>query len=592
MPPADGIDLPPELQPQVDLFVSGRLPSFVDQVFAYATQEELGLDVTPADDVIAITRGIPFWPSIRLLARFQRDLWNVRVDQDGQIELLNRWYAGSEFATRASAWIRANAQRVLFSEQQLFALQRLVILNSYDGPVEDAHRNDEYLGLLFALVAVPGSILGAEVPTSEAIDDEEWVRLFVGHGGFIGRGALRNEIGRAYRLYSEIAESEDALRHVDYCPIDDWLIEEYGLTFEELEGIGFALHAGSKMLDSDEPPTLIDETYFAPTKLAAKARAGLDALSAEREWFVERFARTQSDPRRAAFEITPFLQRPALRQPDGKVMPLAPRALEAWLGATGNYYRLFDIARARGSSTRKSFTRFNGAIVERYAAETMERAFPPRDTGGLLWLPGNVYRDRTYQTRQGERRTPDVCIDLTPDLIVIEVTGSRLTERSVVDADPDSVRTDIQKLLVEKIEQAGERIRDLQSSLAMLPGLRMAEIHRIWPIVVSGEGILQTPTLWSYLRPAIENALSWPKIQPLTMFDLEDLEEFAGLIAEGYSGVTILEEKTTAMWHEMEFAAWFRADGVRRYSETSRIAREQFDAAAGALIRIIGARGH
>ncbi len=304
------VRVPPELEPRPQLLIAGRGPSFYDQVFAYATEQELGFEPMPPDDVVAIARAVQFWPSMRFLTRFQRDLWNVQLDQAGQIAILNQWFGGSEFAKRAEPWLRQEKQRVLFSEQQLFALQRLVLLYARDGVVDEDQSQEEYMALFAALFAVPGSILGAGTGIDEEqparVEDERWMRLFVGHGGFVGRGALRNELGRAVRLYAQIATSEALRSHPDYCPVDEWLDEELGLSIVELQALGFALHAGSKMLDEREPLVLVDETYFATTLLADKARAGLDALSATREWFVERFEKTQSDARRAAFEISPI----------------------------------------------------------------------------------------------------------------------------------------------------------------------------------------------------------------------------------------------------------------------------------------------
>jgi hypothetical protein len=581
--------LPPEFRPRVDLLVVGQPPSFYDQIYAYATEEEIGFDATPADVVVAITEQVKFWPSMRLLSRLQRDLWGVRLDQKGQIAILNRFFGGSTFETHATRWVRHGDQRVLFSEQQIFALQRLVLLNGLEGDVDEPHTPEEYAALLAALVAVPGSILGAQSAIGDEpapVEDERWMRLFVGHGGFVGRGALRNELGRAFRLYGDSALRDALQDHQDFCPIDEWLIDQYGLSFVEMQAMGFALHAGSKMLNVDELPTLIDGSYFTTTLLADKAKKGLDALSESREWYLERFAASQSDKRRAAFEITPFLQRPALRQPDGKVMPFAPRALEAWMGATGNYYRLFDIARDKGSATRKTFTRFNGLLVEAYVHEIVERAYPPRAQHPSIWLPGAVHREQVYKATSGEGRTPDVAIDLTPDLVLLEVTSSRLTERSVVDADPEAVRKDIEKVVTDKIEQLGAAIVDIRAGVAQLPGIDISAVERIWPLIVISEGVFQTPTLWAYIAEAVEESLTQPNVQPLTLLDLEDVEELFGLIVDGQSMVEVLRAKTSGQWAQLELALWLRASQSGA-AERSPIAREHVDAAFDPVVQAL-----
>lgn len=578
--------VPAELQFRPDLIVAGRPLGFLDQVFVYATEEVLGFMPTPPGVVVAVTETLPFWPTMRFLSRFQRDLWAAHTDQSGQLALLNLWFAGSEFAARATGWLQQSPQHVLFSEQQLFAFQRLVLLNARDCDVADEFSGNEYALMLAGLVATPGAILADGLPvgeeTSDQVDDEEWLQFFIGHGGFVGRDALRNGFGRASRLYDDIASTPTMREHTDYCPISDWLEETCGLGFVELQAFAFALHAGSKMIDNSEPPVLVDDAYFAQTLLADKARAALDVLSAPRSWFADRFGASREDPRRVAYEITPFLKKPALRQPDGKVMPLAPRALEAWMSATGNYYRLFDIARGKGSATRKRFTRFNGALVETYAQQTVERAFPSK-AHEIIWLPGTVHRDVPYDVPGGERRTPDVAIDLTPDLVLIEVTSSRLTERTVVDADPDSVRQDIQKIVIDKVAQLGDRIRDLRSGLSMLPGLELANVERMWPIVVASEGLFQTPTLWAHISDAVTAALTQPTVQPLTLLDIEDLEELMGHVVEGLSLVEILRRKTSPAWREMELAMWFRGAGLEAVN--SPIAREQLEHAFDVVAR-------
>lgn len=149
------------------------------------------------------------------------------------------------------------------------------------------------------------------------------------------------------------------------------------------------------------------------------------------------------------------------------------------------------------------------------------------------------------------------------------------------------VRADTQKVLTEKIEQLGARILDLREGVVQLPKFDIDQVERIWPIVISSEGLFQTPTLWAYIRPSVEKALAQPKVQPLTLFDVEDLEEFIGLVLAGHSAVDILRDKTTEQWRELELSAWFRGSGRRRYPDDSPLARAQFEAAADRAVHIL-----
>lgn len=457
-------DVPPELRPEAELIVVAQAPSFIDQVWAFATQEELGLDPTPLEVVLQTVREIPFWPAMKMLARFQRDLWPARTDPGGQLELARRYFGpNSRFTARATAFLAGGDRRALFSEQQLFALQKLLLMYAKNSDPEQEFANDEYGWLNVALAAVPGSLLGPpaeEVAEAEerGISDETWLRLFVGHGGFIGRGSIKHELARVHLLYVVAANAESAKTHSDYCPIDQWTTETFGLSFLELQAAGFSLWAGSRMGDVDATPVLIEPSYFQPTAIDDRAELALDALSAPREWYRDHFFRSERDMRRLAFEITPFLQRPALRFEDGRVMPFAPRALEGWLGATGAYYRLFDLALAIDSSTRERFTRFNGYLVEQHVLALAEQAHPA-SSRSALWVPKAI-GEQVLRTREGESRTPDVALDYGRDLILIEVTSGRPTTQSIVDADPDAIRKDIEKLLVAAIEPCAEKPLD------------------------------------------------------------------------------------------------------------------------------------
>lgn len=155
-------------------------------------------------------------------------------------------------------------------------------------------------------------------------------------------------------------------------------------------------------------------------------------------------------------------------------------------------------------------------------------------------------------------------MDYGSDLVLIEITSGRPTLQSIVDADPDAIRADIAKLLEKKISQLGDRIRDLSAGVIELPGVDFKAVERVWPIVVNSEGLLLTPVLWTYLRDETNcfDKLEQPKVQSLTLLDLEDVETFLGLVASGNSVVDMLRSKTTLGWREREFASWYEADRV------------------------------
>ena len=136
-----------------------------------------------------------------------------------------------------------------------------------------------------------------------------------------------------------------------------------------------------------EDITPIREENFRETRFVDRAGLGLGALTADRAWFRNRFESSGVGERRAAFEVTPFLQRPGLRLADGGILPVAPRATEAWLGLTGAYYRLLDIALAKGREDEAFLSRFwnfNGHLVDQYALKLARDACQPDAASPLL----------------------------------------------------------------------------------------------------------------------------------------------------------------------------------------------------------------
>ncbi|MGH3429538.1 MAG: hypothetical protein ACRDQZ_18550, partial [Mycobacteriales bacterium] len=374
---------------------------------------------TSPDAVVELAAGLPFWPAIQRLCVWQRHLWHGRQDAARQIELAAEIYGQTEFLEASRRFIATHPRSVILSEQQLFAVQRLLIQHAASRPLDADWGIPEQGQLALLIQAVPGSILGSQLErdaeTVPSLEDERWLRFFVGHGGLASRRRFANELGRAVRLYGEMAADETSRADHEFVDLHGWLVEEFGLTFEQLVAVGLSVYAGSNAYLVDQSPVLLDAGYFASTQFIDRADAGIAAISADRSWYQARFAEMTGDERREAFEIFPFLSRPALCQPDGKILPLSPRALEAWTGATGFYYRLFEIARSKGDKTRRRFTGFHGRLLERYLVNLARTALPPVDSP--VFVPGQVHGDYPYPTRSGEMRTPDVLIDFGADLV-------------------------------------------------------------------------------------------------------------------------------------------------------------------------------
>jgi hypothetical protein len=584
----------------------GKPPSFHDQLGVYATPRELfkfplGADadvlgdylMLTTDQLLGLVRSLPFEPAMRFVAYVQRARALTGHGRSGQLALARFLYGESPVTAACAMFLRAHENGVIVSEQQLFALQRLLVLHARDVAADDLTAGEQ-TSLRTALLYLPGTILDADGDLGEgdidSIEDERWVRYFIGNGGLAAHGSIKHDLARAHRMYEVIAKSSAARHNGDYCPLDEWLQSSCGLSFLELQAVGFALYAGSKIGESEVPPVALDESFFASTALDSRVGRAFDAIAGPREWFERAFEGSAEHPRRAAFETQPFLRRPCLRQSDGKLIVLAPRGIQAWLSATGAYYRFLDLARDLGSAERNRFSRFNGWLHERYVRHLTYVAHPHQDRRRLAGS-GRVMPETTYRVpRRGESKTSDVAIDLGPDLILIEVTAKRITLKSLVEADASAVRDDLRMLVAQNMKQLGRVIIDLFADTAALPDVETQYVKRVWPIIVSADGLFVTPSTWAYLQkeggpylqlgpPAVS-----AQVMPLVLLDLEEFEALMGLVEAGHSLVRVLEEKTAGAWVERDFKAWL-TDGSRVGEIESEFIGEELGRAFSSFIR-------
>lgn len=554
-----------------------KTPTFFDQLWPYVTATELvqvmfddlplGLIDQPVLDrnrIIEIVRKTPFEPAMRLMVWLQRRIYLHGLEPTEQLETMTQ-LCGREFAQAGAKLFAASPRRALFSEEQTFMMQRLLLLHATERATEDL-TTPETARLVWALLWIPDVMLDPELAadlrrSAGGIDDEMLLRFFVAHGGLAGHPAFRHEMARAHHLYAVIADSLAARRHRDYCPIDDWLRAAYGLGFVELQALGFAFFARSNVGDrADAQLRFTDDDYFRGTAIAGRYAQALPAIAATREWFQAEFS-ASSRSGRAGKEIQPFLRRPALLQRDGKMVVVGARALESWLGSTGAYYRIFDVARARSKDDMERFRRFNGFLQERYFRHLTHTAHPHLRRRTRHGAAGRVHGETTYKTSKGERKTSDVAVDLGLDLVLVEVTSSRVTTKSLVDGDVNAIVRDLTKVILANMVQLDRVVRDLVAGRAKLPEVDIDHVARIWPIIVSPDSLFHSPSLWAWCASSGGHLLQTPagetrEIQPLVLLDAEEYEILMSIVADGSPLVGVLGEKTSLLWRERDFKSY------------------------------------
>jgi hypothetical protein len=277
-----------------------------------------------------------------------------------------------------------------------------------------------------------------------------------------------------------------------------------------------------------------------------------------------------------------------VRLEDGSLLLTTPRALFSWL-TDGFHYRLLDSAQARNTSKRRKesrkYTSYAGVLVERYAIDLVRSSYLVLGAE----MADRVHGEQPYE-HGGGSRTTDIAIDLGTDLVLIEVSGSRLRADTLVLGHAAKVIEDIDRVVIAKLNQISNCVDALRSGTAKIPAvnstIELSRAYRIWPVVVTAGPLTQNEYLWAHIRESISGSLAQPKVQPPTLLDLEDLEALCGMIEAGHNLPAILESKTRAPYQELELAVWATkapdapADETRPAMVEERFRRASNDALA------------
>jgi hypothetical protein len=569
--------------------VNAHIGVFVDEA-------AVGMRPTSLPELRRVLSEVPFEPGMLGVAQATAKIAALSGRQDEQLRLSAELYS-DDLHTRVERFFAAHPNAQLWSEQQIMIVGRLLVENAAAGSIDAGMTERDRRSVLVALIATGSLIEEAETTAASrarAVDD--WLAFFIQNGAYNTKPAPLGEFARTDAILAGIAREPERTASDKYCPLDDWMVADYSFTIEEQMSLGFALAAMTDAWSEDysagEMPRVTRENFddlLAKFGMIERREAAMDLFAASRDQLRGEFARGGHTLAHVVWETRPFMRHPFARLDDGGLLLLSPRAIQSWL-TDGFHYRLLDSAqrRARGDrgKTSRRYTAYAGELLELYALRLAESVYGERPIGG-----GRVYGEQPYG-RRGEAKTSDVAIDIGLDLVLIEVSASRLRADTMLLATPDHVKDDLKRMLVAKIVQLDGCLNALIAGRAQIPArapeVDFTRVERIWPIVVSAGAITQNQILWEYVRRETHGRLDQAKVQPVTLLDLEDLEQLLGLVEAGYALPDLLAGKCAEPYRDRELAVWLNdAPGAPRERPRPALVECNFDAVTERAIKMI-----
>lgn len=541
--------LTPRAYPALPLRVA---PSILDQMGVFIAEPELGRPSTTLPTLRKLAAQLPFEPAMLHVAILTAQLEPVLDDPAGQ------WHLGKLFfgdrPDLLSAYVdvlRQHPSRLVFSPQALILLMRVLIDFAADAPLRDLAAEE--------ITVLQDAVLGAHSALESSLDgsalpNPELVLAFELQGAtFFRRPQLLEEI-TTHQTLLDVAVSDPRVRNAAARPpVVEWLTQgTQGLTPEQQFSLGFGLaamtHSFSKAV---KPRVLAAHAADLVDKQGIDATRATAAMSATRTEFQALF--TDDSPSSMRWELRPFKSRPFLRLGNGDLLLLSPTFILSWLGE-GFHYRTMTYAQSLGDRDLLRYTTFVGHVVERHALDLAEAAATTQ--------PVEVSGEQPYN--KGQDATSDVAMICGDDLILFEVHARRVAAVAAVKGTPEAATTEVSRMLVEKTDQIGTCIAALLDDRAHLPGLDIASIKRIWPVVVSVGHVMQTPTLWDYVRAKLDKdktaSFSHDRVQPLQIFDFEDYEKALAFVELGENLPDLLARKTSGPYRERDWSVWLHED--------------------------------
>jgi len=495
------------------------------------------------------------------LAAINASVWFVGASQAKHLKLAEEVFGvGNPILKLIRRFMAEDAQHVVFNEQHFVMLMRLLITGGSPSVGFRDLTDAEVNALTTAMIGIGSHRASGLDPQTDLANPKSWVPAMARMGLYFDRSNLGSDQGRARALFVDLFQ--DLAKGSDnWCDLSAWMCEDLG-PFDEQLAFATAMGAFSRCLDEDLPLTKRLITTKTDELLSGQMPPGVvdrfvTGISASREELAEHFEEAGTDRDHVLWDRAPFERRPFLRLEDGRLLLLGPRFLRSWMGE-GFYYRLLDSARERKPPKGRSrtsalrFTRLHGELMERYVLRLTEDAHEVQRRAGVVRVAG----ERPYTGEDGsESYSPDLVLSYGAELVAVEVTGGRPARKARVLSEPTAMLNALDRV-IGKLRELDSAIKSMLDGYAVIDGVDLTLLRRLWPVVVVPSELFQNDLLWAHIDARAPDLFLDARVQLPTLFSIEDYERILGVVEQGHGLPSLLAARNASLYRTMPPASF------------------------------------
>jgi hypothetical protein len=410
--------------------------------------------------------------------------------------------------------------RILFAEEPLAILAAYIIQHGVEEEPEPDYVMHGFTNALLMVNELFGNeqldIQRATEAASPGIDRLESFLPMELRAAAIDDEPMDHLIARIHAFVKWAREQSPTIN--PYLDIDAAFVAIFGYTYEDMTAAGLVMRHYFRSIDSIPQLQTLDpitdiEFLVHPLKVQQPIR---DFAQLHSVPIAQLAAELSKRDRMTAAALLPLQRRPLVDLGNGRYACPSLTFLSASLGI-GLFHRLAGYYGAQ--QLRLRFYRFFAQFLQEHTARTIEQAVAKRNVV--------VVREFDYHVGKQRKNSSDVILIEGRRAVFFDVCNKRLNaELSLNAADLDSMRRDVDGMILDQAKQLDGRIADFRAGRFTINGLGSSDIDDIIPVAITHQSIHG----WAATRRYIDRRLrekgylqNGPRLEVISLAELETL---------------------------------------------------------------------